>query len=159
MATYNKLHGAKRILSAITAALIAATTLSAMTVTSAAEDTTVIDQTVVDDTDGKFTLAEDKGATSAEWKGDIATAFAGGTGTQSSPYQIATGEQLAYLAQQVDNGTTYSGKYFKLTADILLNDDIDDEPTAWNPIGYYYNSSTYYNFEGNFDGNDHSVCF
>ncbi len=47
--------------------------------------------------------------------------FAGGTGTAENPYQIATGAQLAYLASSVNNGETYAGKNFVLTADIDLN--------------------------------------
>lgn len=36
----------------------------------------------------------------AAWDGTtIAGTFAGGKGTQDDPYQIANGEQLAYLAQ------------------------------------------------------------
>ena len=44
------------------------------------------------------------------WGGesDIAEKFAGGTGTESDPYQISNGAQLAYLAQQVNAGTNYS---------------------------------------------------
>lgn len=52
------------------------------------------------------------------WTGQIATNYAGGSGTKSDPYQIATGEQLAKLVQDTDT----AGKYYKLTADILLND-------------------------------------
>lgn len=33
-----------------------------------------------------------------------ATAFAGGDGTESNPYQIADGAQLAYLASEVNKG-------------------------------------------------------
>ena len=57
------------------------------------------------------------------WDGTVATGFAGGDGSQATPYLISNGEQLAYLAQQVNSGTTYSGKYFKQTADITLNDE------------------------------------
>ena len=46
-------------------------------------------------------LAE--GATA--WDGSsVATAFAGGDGTESNPYQIADGAQLAYLANEVNKG-------------------------------------------------------
>ncbi|MDO4544397.1 MAG: hypothetical protein Q4C01_07590 [Clostridia bacterium] len=57
------------------------------------------------------------------WDGTIATGYAGGSGTESDPYLIENGAQLAYLAQQVGAGENYSsGKYFKLTAHIYLND-------------------------------------
>jgi hypothetical protein len=83
-------------------------------------------------------LAGDDAA--AKWDGTTATGFAGGDGTQQSPYQIATGAQLAYLAQEVNKGTSYQGVYFKLTA------DIDLAGKEWTPIG----SSTA--FQGIFDG-------
>ena len=62
------------------------------------------------------------------WDGSGATAFAGGTGTKSDPYLISNGAELKYLADQVNanNGknesTNFAGVYFKLTADIYLND-------------------------------------
>lgn len=43
-------------------------------------------------------------AADGAWDGSIATAFAGGTGTESDPYQIANGAQLAYLASEVNKG-------------------------------------------------------
>ena len=41
-------------------------------------------------------------ASDGAWDGSIDTAFAGGTGTESDPYQIADGAQLAYLASEVN---------------------------------------------------------
>ena len=64
----------------------------------------------------------------AAWDGSIATAFAGGTGTESDPYQIANGAQLAYLASSVNSGETYEEKNFVLTANIDLNG------LPWTPI-------------------------
>ena len=60
-------------------------------------------------------------AADGAWDGSIATAFAGGTGTESDPYQIANGAELAYLASSVNSGETYTGKNFVLTANIDLN--------------------------------------
>lgn len=78
------------------------------------------------------------------WDGTIATAFAGGSGTSASPFVIEDGRQLAYLAQQINNGTTtYEGIYFKLSKDILLGE------RAWTPIG----NDIMHPFKGNFDGN------
>ena len=39
------------------------------------------------------------------WAGYPDSAFAGGSGTKDDPWQIATPQQLAYLAQQVNTGT------------------------------------------------------
>lgn len=89
-----------------------------------------------------------------------ASPFGGGTGTSSDPYLINNAQQLANLAYMVNNGNTYTGKYFKLTQDIVLNDDVLDADgnlnsgsfKHWTPIG-----SSSYSFKGNFDGDNHSV--
>ena len=98
------------------------------------------------------------------WDGTMAKEFACGSGTKLSPYIILTAEQLAKLAFIVGaNETEYEGKYYKLAADIKLNDGkvIDDKGALvadsaklhkWTPIG---NSSVA--FTGNFDGNGHTV--
>lgn len=77
--------------------------------------------------------------------------FAGGSGTQDDPYQIATNVQLKYLSQLVNEGAvdssnnnaTYASLSYKLV------DNIDLVGYQWTPIGP---NSTYY-FVGNFDGN------
>ena len=92
-----------------------------------------------------------------KWDGTtVATAFAGGTGTSADPYQIATGAQLAYLAQQVNSGTSYQNQYFKLT------DNIDLDNKAWTPIGKIVpeNGNTpaqEYPFSGTFDGKGYII--
>ncbi len=48
------------------------------------------------------------------WDGTTADGFAGGTGTKEDPYQIATAEQLAGLAQDVNEGNAYTDVYFLL---------------------------------------------
>ena len=52
-----------------------------------------------------------------------------GSGTEEAPYVISSGDDLAYLAAQVNGGMDYKGKYFKLTQDIDLNG------SEWTPIG------------------------
>ncbi len=87
-----------------------------------------------------------------------ANSYAGGDGSKTNPYEIATAKQLAKLARDVNNGNTpqaFLGKYFKLTADIDLSGGI------WMPIGKYYNKG-YGNgdnrlFFGKFDGNGHVI--
>ena len=81
----------------------------------------------------------------AAWDGTAAEDFAGGDGSADSPFEIATGEQLAYFEKQVNGGENYAGKYIKLTADIDLGG------REWTPIG----SDTL--FKGSFDGDGHSV--
>lgn len=85
-----------------------------------------------------------------------ADSYAGGDGSKTNPYEIATAEQLAKLASDVNNGNTpqaFLGKYFKLTADIDLSGGI------WMPIGKYYNYGNVNNrlFFGKFDGNGHVI--
>ena len=95
-------------------------------------------------------------AADGAWDGSIATAFAGGTGTESDPYQIADGAQLAYLASEVNKGQPYENSYFVLTADIdLANHD-------WTPIGNSFSDALfggtdYHLFAGNLDGKGHTI--
>ena len=87
-----------------------------------------------------------------------ADSYAGGDGSKTNPYEIATAKQLAKLARDVNNGNTpqaFLGKYFKLTADIDLSGGI------WMPIGKYYNYGNGNGdnrlFFGKFDGNGHII--
>ena len=95
-------------------------------------------------------------ASDGAWDGSIDTAFAGGTGTESDPYQIADGAQLAYLASEVNKGQPYDNSYFVLTADIdLANHD-------WTPIGNSFSDALfggtdYHLFAGNLDGKGHTI--
>lgn len=91
------------------------------------------------------------------WTDYAAAAFAGGTGTKADPYQIATAEQLALLAADVNSGAggkTHTKEYFKLTADIDLSAHV------WTPIGYESWSSgggSAQSFQGYFDGNGKKI--
>lgn len=87
-----------------------------------------------------------------KWTDFAAADFAGGSGTKDNPYQIATAEQLAKLAEEVNSGVygnTHSGEYFKLTAPIDLSGK------RWVPIGYGNASS--HSFSGYFDGNNQVI--
>ncbi len=75
------------------------------------------------------------------WDGTTSTAWTQGAGTESSPYIISSPNHLAYLAAQVNAGTTYSGVYFKQTQDFNLNSK------TWTSIGTSTNK-----FEGTYDG-------
>ena len=80
------------------------------------------------------------------WVECAATSFAGGTGEENDPYQISTAAQLAYLAQQVNNGTDYERVHFLLVSDLDLNGK------EWTPIGTGGKS-----FWGGFDGGGHTI--
>lgn len=98
-----------------------------------------------------------------------AEAFAGGTGTESDPYQIATAEQLALLyentrrlekneAETLGSSTArygFSTAWYVLTADIALNATTNFDQWAekapeygWQPIE---------TFRGHFDGQGHTI--
>lgn len=95
-------------------------------------------------------------AADGAWDGSIATAFAGGSGTENDPYQIDDGAQLAYLASEVNKGQTYENSYFVLTADIdLANHD-------WTPIGNSFSDALfggtdYSLFAGNLNGKGYTI--
>ena len=80
------------------------------------------------------------------WSGTVASSFESGSGIETDPYIIKTGEQLAFLAQQVNAGTYSSGVYFKLSNSINL------AGKPWTPIGNKNNQ-----FKGKFDGNGNSI--
>ena len=69
-------------------------------------------------------------------------------GTADKPYEISTAAQLAGLAKLVNDGTNFSGKNIKLTADIDLGNQ------AWTPIG---NGNIRFAFFGTFDGNGYTI--
>lgn len=92
-------------------------------------------------------MPEAKAAGASVWDGTAATEFAGGKGTKDKPYLIETAQQLAYLARTVNNGTSYSGEYISLRADLDLS------RLPWTPIG----SGSSKPFQGIFRGNAHTI--
>lgn len=89
--------------------------------------------------------ARAEGETVDTWDG-TAVAFTQGRGTKEEPWLIENAEQLAYLAQQVNNGTDYKWNHFLLFSDLDLNGN------EWMPIGTDSNS-----FWGGFDGGGHTI--
>lgn len=96
-----------------------------------------------------------------------------GSGTEKSPYQIGTADELRWLAEYV-NGSEYNPAetflYVELTADIDLNPGYTfaadstftggDSPTEWVPIGYAKNDtwvSVQKPFCGVFNGNGYTI--
>lgn len=110
------------------------------------------EQPTEDENNGEddISLLNDENGTDV-WVGNIAEKFAGGTGTESDPYQISNGAELAYLAQQVNGGTTYADSFFTLTADIDLNNQ------AWTPIGNENGFDVKLAFSGTFNGDGYTV--
>ena len=89
--------------------------------------------------------ARAEGETVDTWDG-TAVAFTQGRGTKEEPWLIENAEQLAYLAQQVNNGTDYRWKHFRLVSDLDLS------VKEWTPIGTEGNL-----FWGGFDGDGHTI--
>ena len=92
------------------------------------------------------------------WNGTVGNSYAGGTGSKEDPYLIENGEQLAYLAEQVNNGEKYTGKYFKIIKSINLGG------ANWIPIGGIIEENitdlddieNY--FDGELDGQDNIIA-
>ncbi len=84
--------------------------------------------------------------------------FAGGSGTAEDPYLIANEAQLRYLSSSVNADVSWSGVYFRQTADITLSGQ-------WQPIGWALNAEINgkqsqicaYPFRGNYDGGGYSI--
>ena len=94
------------------------------------------------------------------WKYNAATSYAGGDGTQSSPYLISTAEELALLSNDVNSGKFYdqeTGTDKYIYAQLI--DDIDLSGKYWNPIGQLnvMGDGSGYTFVGSFDGKDHEI--
>ena len=69
-----------------------------------------------------------------------------GSGTQSSPYQICTLDDLKLLAENVNQGNNYYNVHFR-----MMN-DIDNAGEDYTPIGTQTNP-----FEGTFDGYGYTI--
>ncbi|MCQ2742201.1 MAG: hypothetical protein MJ239_02750 [Bacilli bacterium] len=81
------------------------------------------------------------------WDGtSVATAYEGGTGTESDPYQIATAAQFKYFQSQSNVAAYGSGQYYLLTRDIDLNGK------EWTPISKKSAADYSYNFAGHLSG-------
>lgn len=102
------------------------------------------------------------------WDGTVATAFAGGSGTEADPYLISDGAQLALLMKNINDTTSEAaqataGKYYELTNDIVLNDlkNFDSWSTVapaneWVPGGSVDNYIPK-GFAGFLDGNHYEI--
>lgn len=71
-----------------------------------------------------------------------------GDGSNSDPYQISDAEKLTALQTQVnENGFSYTGKWFRLTNNIDLNNEL------WTPIGV----DAFHSFGGSLDGGGKTI--
>lgn len=67
-----------------------------------------------------------------------------GSGIENDPYLIPSEDVWNYLADQVNGGTNYSGKYFQQTGDFTVSSKIIGHPT---------DDTHYVTFNGIYDGN------
>lgn len=125
-------------------------------------------------------LMKDNSSKIEYWDGTYADSYKSGTGTEDDPYIISNAKEFAYFSKAINNGNNYSGKYFKLTDNIHLNNGIieyknnlilytrDSKKYYIKPFtNEYYQESSYSNkvgninifpemksFQGNIDGNE-----
>lgn len=99
------------------------------------------------------------------WNGTVVKDWTG-TGTESDPFLISTPEQLAGLADTVNSGDPFVGKYIRLSSDIWLTDTtiVKDLRPEWDPIGHHVmhdigEKMDSASFSGHFDGAGHTIHF
>lgn len=80
----------------------------------------------------------------------------GGEGTSENPYKISSTSDLNQLAEDVNNGTSYEGYYFKVTAPINYTYtnawNVESDENNFTAIGTWNKS-----FKGTFDGNHQTI--
>ncbi len=81
------------------------------------------------------------------------TSFSG-TGTDQDPYLISSAAQLKEMSNVVNSkNSSFGNSHYKLTGNIVLNNDISNNPQQWSPIGADYSTP----FTGIFDGNGNTI--
>ena len=73
--------------------------------------------------------------------------WSGSGNTTGDPYVIEYASQWNLLAANVNSGTNYSGKFFRLDADISVTEMVGSHPGA----------DDYRTYQGTFDGNGHTI--
>lgn len=84
------------------------------------------------------------------WSGETAVQYGEGDGISGSPYTIATAEELALMLMN-----PVAGAYYKLVADIEINDTTAADWTA--TAKKWFTSNDVPAFEASFDGNGYTV--
>ena len=101
------------------------------------------DGSSVDLTDSKFIMPKSNVTVSyAPWTG---------TGTESDPWVISNTDQWNLLAEKVNAGNNFAGKYFRLGGDISVTTMIGTATVSGSDI------SNIKSFRGTFDGNGHTI--
>ncbi len=84
------------------------------------------------------------------WDGTSVSTSLSGSGTKDSPYLITSGADLAWIRDNMDAKESFSGKFFKMTANIDLGGN-------HLMIGSYGNTTNMKAFAGTFDGNGYCI--
>ena len=84
------------------------------------------------------------------WDGSHSTVYDGGAGTEEDPFLISNARQLAGM---INSQNDTKGKYYKLTADIYINDTRDPNWKSKSPKNWYFEKYFY----GSLDGDFHTV--
>ena len=93
----------------------------------------------------------------AHWAIDEWGLINGADGSEQHPYLITTTAGLDLLATMVNNGDSFSGKYFKLGANIEYGpNDLDANGENYTAIGVAYENGVHY-FQGTFDGDGYTI--
>ena len=79
---------------------------------------------------------------------------------QNNIYQISNAGELYWFMENVNAGNTSANAV--LTADIVVNESLEDSPRKWFPIGYGYDrnddgSKEYIEYKGTFNGQNHTI--
>ena len=80
-----------------------------------------------------------------------------GNGTEAEPWQLRNAEDIQRLAERVNSGTTYEGKFFKMTADITLPKDYPGMGLA--PGGNESKGANLKPFSATFDGGNFTLTY
>lgn len=104
-------------------------------------------------------------ASAQVWDGTVATGYAGGDGSKSTPYQISSPQEFAYFAKLMSQASSNGdGKYFVLTNDIVFNENVltsdgklNGSPRLCPMVGMFEADNNYVAFTGHFDGQGHVI--
>ena len=103
-----------------------------------------------------FTMPAADAIVTARWT--VIDFESGHAGTEADPYIIYNKDQLDQLASNVNGGTSYSGKFIKLGADIEYPHTTDwDDATSTENNYTSIGSTEWPYFQGTFDGDGHTV--
>ena len=96
--------------------------------------------------------------TRAQTRGEVSDEFQG-EGTAQNPYLITSAADLRLLSDRSVSGDTFEGEYFKMTEDIVINENVLMEDGEVNKAdsSKFEEWQSIKSFRGFFDGQRHSI--